>query len=664
MANELKFNSPIVLARVSADPSSPYNGEMYYNTTSNIIRAYVNGAWTNVSTGVVSLTGQTLNEFNVIVGNNSNISAAVDSNALGDITVSTAGGLAIKTGVIVNANINASAAIAYSKLSLTGSILNADINASAAIAYSKLSLTGNIVNADINASAAIDYSKLNLSTSIVNADINASAAIALTKLAALTASRATATDASGFIVASSVTDTELGYVSGVTSAIQTQLGNKLNLSGGTLSGNLAMGGNKITGLGSPTASTDAANKLYVDSVAEGLKPKAAVRVSTTANITLSGTQTIDGISAIAGNRVLVKDQTLTEDNGIYIVAAGAWSRSTDFDSLSPIDEINGALVAVQEGTANAGKVFVQTGTVATLGTDPINFVFFNSNASLVGGDGITVSGSNIEVDHDGQGLQFSGVQLSLELDGSTLSKSASGLKVATGGITNTEVSGSAAIAYSKLNLSSSIVNADIASAAAIDRTKLASGTADHVIINDGSGVLSSEAQLSLSRGGFGQDVTMTLTNGAIPIGNAGALTFATITSGTGINVTSAAGSITINNNAVRADDIPDTTFNGANNVVAAANVTNLLFSTTSVSAFQAIVSVGVDAATDLYETFTLNGVYRVGAGNWDLTSTSNGDNSQVVFSITNGGQVQYTSGNYATFVTLKMRFRAITVSNF
>lgn len=88
----------------------------------------------------------------------------------------------IPTLAIVNADIDAAAAIAYSKLALTGGIVNADINASAAIAYSKLSLTNGIVNADVNTAAAIAYSKLNLSGSIVNADVNASAAIDWTKV--------------------------------------------------------------------------------------------------------------------------------------------------------------------------------------------------------------------------------------------------------------------------------------------------------------------------------------------------------------------------------------------------------------------------------------------------------------------------------------------------
>jgi hypothetical protein len=87
------------------------------------------------------------------------------------------------SGAVVNADINAAAAIAYSKLNLAGSILNSDVNAAAAIAYSKLNLSGSIVNADINSAAAIAYSKLNLSGSILNADINAAAAIAYSKLA-------------------------------------------------------------------------------------------------------------------------------------------------------------------------------------------------------------------------------------------------------------------------------------------------------------------------------------------------------------------------------------------------------------------------------------------------------------------------------------------------
>lgn len=101
---------------------------------------------------------------------------------------------------IVNADISASAAIAYSKLTLTGSIVNADISGSAAIAYSKLNLATSIVNADVSASAAIAYSKLALTASIVNADVASGAAIAYSKLA-LSASIVNADVASGAAIA-------------------------------------------------------------------------------------------------------------------------------------------------------------------------------------------------------------------------------------------------------------------------------------------------------------------------------------------------------------------------------------------------------------------------------------------------------------------------------
>ena len=226
----------------------------------------------------------------------------------------------------------------------------------------------------------------------------------------------------------------------------------------------SMGGNKLTNLAAPTVGSDAANKTYVDNAVEGVKPKEAVRVATTANITLSGTQTIDGVAVVAGDRVLVKDQTAPEENGIYIVAAGVWSRATDFDQLTPINEIKGSYVAVSQGTANAGQVWVCNSDPTTLGTDPITFVYFNSITTLNGGDGITITGTTIDVDHDGQGLQFVSGQLVLELDGSTLSKSASGLKVGDAGISATQLA------------DDSVINSKIQDGA-VDENKLAASVA-------------------------------------------------------------------------------------------------------------------------------------------------------------------------------------------
>lgn len=159
----------------------------------------------------------------------------------------------------------------------------------------------------------------------------------------------------------------------------------------------SMGGFKLTNLADPVAAQDAVTLAYLQARLNGLTPKAPARAATTADITLSGTQTIDTVAVIAGDRVLVKNQTLPEENGIYVVAAGAWSRSLDMDSLTPVDEVNGAWVAIREGS-QAGQVFVQYGTVATIGTDPINFSYFNPIAGLIGGDMITFAGSTFSVD--------------------------------------------------------------------------------------------------------------------------------------------------------------------------------------------------------------------------------------------------------------------------
>lgn len=107
-------------------------------------------------------------------------------------------------------------------------------------------------------------------------------------------------------------------------------------------------------------------------------------------------------------------------------------------------------------------------------------------------------------------------------------------------------------------------------------------------------------------------------------------------------------------------DLNQKSFSLANNQSAAADVTGFLFSTTTVRSFTAFVSVFVDATSDLSEAFTLRGEYN--GTSWDLAAVSNGDISQVTFSITNAGQVQYTSGNYSGFSSGTIKFRALTTA--
>jgi hypothetical protein len=154
-------------------------------------------------------------------------------------------------------------------------------------------------------------------------------------------------------------------------------------------------GFKITGLADPTSAQDAATKQYVDSVAQGLDPKASCVAATTANITLSGTQTIDGVAVIVGDRVLVKNQTLPQNNGIYVVAASTWSRSLDMDAWA---EVPNAFTFIEDGTTQADTGWVTTASAGgTLGTTPIPFVQFSGAGTYTAGTGLTLTGGEFSI---------------------------------------------------------------------------------------------------------------------------------------------------------------------------------------------------------------------------------------------------------------------------
>ena len=165
--------------------------------------------------------------------------------------------------------------------------------------------------------------------------------------------------------------------------------------GDTMTGTLSMGANNITNLATPVLATDAATKNYVDSVAVGINVKTSCAAATTANITLSGAQTIDGVSVVAGNRVLVKNQSAAAENGIYVASASAWSRATDADTWG---ELIGAMVFISAGTINGLTSWISnTTTGGTLGTTAVTFVQFGASQSYTAGTGITLSGNQFSL---------------------------------------------------------------------------------------------------------------------------------------------------------------------------------------------------------------------------------------------------------------------------
>lgn len=101
--------------------------------------------------------------------------------------------------------------------------------------------------------------------------------------------------------------------------------------------------------------------------------KAPCRVATTANITLEGLQTIDGITVVEGDRVLVKNQTSAVNNGIWVASTGVWSRAADVNKTG--DLVKGTTVAIAYGTINAGYIYViSTADPIVVGTTAIAFI--------------------------------------------------------------------------------------------------------------------------------------------------------------------------------------------------------------------------------------------------------------------------------------------------
>jgi phage-related tail fiber protein len=160
--------------------------------------------------------------------------------------------------------------------------------------------------------------------------------------------------------------------------------------------NQDMGGFKITGLGVPASANDAVRLVDLQNTQAGLSGKDSVRVATTANISLSGVQSIDGVSVAAGDRVLVKNQTTATQNGIYVCATGAWTRALDADSAGELKA--GSFVFVTEGTTNADSGWIlSTDGAITIGSTAINFTQFSGGGQIIAGAGLTKSGNSIDI---------------------------------------------------------------------------------------------------------------------------------------------------------------------------------------------------------------------------------------------------------------------------
>ena len=172
-------------------------------------------------------------------------------------------------------------------------------------------------------------------------------------------------------------------------------------------GDQSMGGHKLTNLAAPTNPSDACTYAVAQALAQGLVVKGSVAALATTNIALTGLQTIDGITLTAGQRVGVIGETSGVQNGIWLAAAGAWTRSADMAAGS---SAGGTFFFVESG----GTDFGATGWFCTdvppndvVGTNALTFTQFSGAGSYTAGDGLDLVGNQFNV-NPGTGLKITG----------------------------------------------------------------------------------------------------------------------------------------------------------------------------------------------------------------------------------------------------------------
>jgi len=215
----------------------------------------------------------------------------------------------------------------------------------------------------------------------------------------------------------------------------------------------------------PTSDNQVASKLYVDTFALGLSVRASCRAATTGDITLEDEQTIDNIAIVENDRVLVKDQTIGSQNGIYVCETGSWVRAGDYNES--VDVNAGTFTSVIEGDTNGNSQWVQITRDPVLEVDTLVFTQLSKPTVYTASLGVEKSGNDFRADLLANGgLELTGNELGVNTDDSSIEKDGSGnLQVKAGGVTNAMLAGG--IEDSKLN---TITTADKADWDAVNKT--------------------------------------------------------------------------------------------------------------------------------------------------------------------------------------------------
>ena len=322
-------------------PATPLNGTVRYNTDLTKVEFYQNGAWVSESGGTVT-------------------SVAVS----GSTGISTSGGPITSSGTIT-------LTLGTELQGLSALAANGVIARTTTGTYAARTITGTASDISVTNGDGVAG---NPTIDLINAGTPVTAFFG--RFTTDTKGRVTATAAatSGDIT------TALGYT-------------PVNKAGDTMSGALNMGGFGITNMAAAVNGTDAVTKNQLDAATSGLSWKQSVKAGSTANVSLtSAPATLDGVTLVSGDRVLLKNQTAPAENGIYVftVAGAALTRSTDMDVSA---EFPNATVYVSQGSTLADTGWTQVNDSITVGTSAVSFVQFSGSGTYTAGQGLTLTGN-------------------------------------------------------------------------------------------------------------------------------------------------------------------------------------------------------------------------------------------------------------------------------
>lgn len=515
---ELNVNGGLT-ANVTDDGMVMTNGNLDLGNViaTGVVTATGNVAGGNLTSGgVVEVTGN-------VIGGNLTTAGVVDATgnvAGGNLTTA---GVVEATGNVAGGNLTTAGVVEATGNVIGGNITTVGVVAATGNVSGGNVSGGNLVTANFFTGTLIDGTSNVTVNNNGNVDLvaagNATAVITDTGANIIGTVNANGVATLGSVVTAQVTGAGSGNLTLTAGSADDYV--EIRPTG---TGQVHVGGFKIEAVGTPTASTDAATKQYVDDVAQGLAVHAPCIVASTdtlatmsggtvtydngtagvgATLTISGATltAIDGVTLTTNDRILIKDESTGANNGIYVYTSSTvLTRSDDFNT--PTEMAGGDFTFVQQGTVYNDTGWVMTDPVTTVGTSTVNFVQFSGAGSFTAGAGLTLTGTEFSVNVDNLTTDIQGgnvvVKTSAQLTTPDIGAATGTSLTATG-----NVAGGNLTTTGVVSATGNVVGGNLTTGGAVTATGAVTGGS----LTDGTATLSSGALSGATTGAFSGNVS-------------------------------------------------------------------------------------------------------------------------------------------------------------